>query len=90
MFSSSVFGIVLLTCPPNSSKDWVPERNNRKKKSWSTFPNSQHFMGRRACWSSGMGLGRTHKRKFKMKSIYTTKKKRRLVQANESGVANLI
>jgi hypothetical protein len=23
-----------------------------------TFPSSQHFGGKRACWSSGMGLGR--------------------------------
>jgi hypothetical protein len=42
--------------------------------------NSQHFGGRRACWSSGMGLGRTHKQEFKMISTYTTKKKGQLVQ----------
>jgi hypothetical protein len=42
--------------------------------------NSQHFGGRRACWSSGMGLGGIHKQEFMMKSTYTTKKKKQLVQ----------
>jgi hypothetical protein len=32
-----------------------------------TFPDSQHFRGRRACWSSGMGL-----RKVISKSITHT------------------
>jgi hypothetical protein len=32
--------------------------DNEKKRSWNVLPNFQHFEGRRACWSSGMGLGR--------------------------------
>ncbi len=44
------------------------------------FPNSQHFEGRKACQSSKMGLGKTHKQKFKMKSTYKTKKGRQLMQ----------
>jgi hypothetical protein len=32
--------------------------DNGRRKSWGTFPDSQHFEGRKACWSSGMGLGR--------------------------------
>jgi hypothetical protein len=51
-----------------------------KEKNWGTLFNMQHFKGRRACWSSRMGLGRSHKPKFKMKLICTTKKKRQLVE----------
>jgi len=32
--------------------------DNGRKRSWNVFPNFQHFGGRRACWSSKMGLGR--------------------------------
>jgi hypothetical protein len=53
-------------------KQW--EINNQ-----STFLNSQHFEGRRACWSSRMGLGQTHKQEFKKKSICITKEKKRLM-----------
>ncbi len=31
--------------------------DNRKRRSWGVFPGSQHFGGRGACWSFGMGLG---------------------------------
>jgi hypothetical protein len=31
--------------------------NNKRIRSWSVFPSSQHFENRRACWSSRMGLG---------------------------------
>jgi hypothetical protein len=51
-----------------------------KEESWGTFLNSQHFRGRGCGWSCGMGLGRFHKREFKMISTYTTKQKRRLMQ----------
>jgi hypothetical protein len=32
--------------------------DNGRKRSWSALPNLQHFKGKRACWNSGMGLGR--------------------------------
>jgi hypothetical protein len=32
--------------------------NSRRVRSWGTFPRSQHFGGKRVCWSFGMGLGR--------------------------------
>jgi len=59
---------------------WVLKWNNMKRKSWGTLLNSQHFGGRRACWSSKMGLGWTHKQELKMMSTCTTKKRRRLMQ----------
>ncbi len=31
--------------------------DNGRRKSWGALPGSQHFRGRRACWSFGMGLG---------------------------------
>ncbi len=59
---------------------WVLEQNNKKQKSWGKFINSQHFKGRRVCWSYGMGLRQTHKWGFKMRSTRTTKKRKQLVQ----------
>ncbi len=44
------------------------------------LPSLQHFKGRKACWSFGMGLEQTHKQEFKIKSTCTTKKRERLVQ----------
>jgi hypothetical protein len=35
--------------------------NNERVKSWGTFFNSQHFEGRGACWSSGMGTRKSDK-----------------------------
>jgi hypothetical protein len=32
--------------------------DNGKKRSWGALPGSQHFRGRMACWSFGMGLGK--------------------------------
>jgi hypothetical protein len=52
----------------------------KKKKIQGTLFNLQHFWSRRAYWSSKMGLKRTQKQEFKMKSIYTTKEKGQLVQ----------
>jgi hypothetical protein len=46
--------------PPNYSRDpnvGPKMKQWKKKKVGSTFPISQHFRGRRACWSFGMGLG---------------------------------
>jgi len=60
---------------------WFWEQiNNKKIKNWGTFPNSQHFKGKRACWNSEMGLKWTHKREFKMRLIYRTTKRERLMQ----------
>ncbi len=39
---------------------WAQVGNNGRR-SRGTLPNSQHFEGRGACWSSGMGLGRVDK-----------------------------
>ncbi len=36
--------------------------NNRRIKSWGTLLGSQHFRGKRACWSSGMGKKSSDKR----------------------------
>jgi len=32
--------------------------NSERKRSWGVLPDSQHFEGKRACWSFRMGLGR--------------------------------
>jgi hypothetical protein len=49
--------------PLNSYKDpnVGPRTKQRKEKNknWGTFPNSQHFQGRRAYWSFGMGVNHT-------------------------------
>ncbi len=37
---------------------WVWGENSERIRSWGTFLGSHHFGGRRACWNSGMGLGR--------------------------------
>jgi len=72
------------------TQKWVPEWNDGRRRGWSTLPNSQHFRARRACLSSGMGLGRTHKREFRMKSTCITKKRGRYCKLNGNGVTNLI
>jgi hypothetical protein len=51
-----------------------------KKRNQGMLPSLQHFKGRKACWSFGMGLEQTHKQEFKIKSTCTTKKRERLVQ----------
>jgi hypothetical protein len=43
-----------------------------KGKTHGTLIITWHFEGRRACWSSRMGLRQTHKQKFKMKSTCVT------------------
>jgi hypothetical protein len=65
---------------PQETQRWVLKWNNMRRKSWGTLPNSQHFGGRRACWSSKMGLWWIRKREFKMISTCITKKIGRLVQ----------
>ncbi len=35
--------------------------NNGRTRSWGTLLDSQHFGGRRACWSSGMGTRKSDK-----------------------------
>jgi hypothetical protein len=35
--------------------------NNERIWSWGTFPNSQQFGGRRACWNFGMGIKMSNK-----------------------------
>jgi len=46
--------------PPSSLMDSIasPKVNNGKKQSWGALSGSQHFGGKRVCWSSGMGLGK--------------------------------
>ncbi len=51
--------------PPNSLMDSIvgPNGENSPKiKSWSMFPNLQHFGGRGACWSFGMGIKKSDKK----------------------------
>jgi len=55
-------------------------KTTKEEESWGTLPKSHHFEGRKACWNFGMGLGQTHKWKFKMMLTYTIKKRKRLVQ----------
>ncbi len=48
----------LFDTPSRSLKDSNESpkvENNERKRSWDLFPNSQHFEGRGACWSSKMG-----------------------------------
>jgi hypothetical protein len=67
--------------PPNSLKDPnVGPKIIGKKKNWGTILNLQHLEGRRVCWSSEMGLKRTHKQEFKMRSTCTTKKTKQLME----------
>jgi hypothetical protein len=35
--------------------------NNGRIKSWGVLPNSQHYGGRRACWSFGVGIKESDK-----------------------------
>ncbi len=48
-----------INAPSNSLMDSSTSLkvNNEKRRSWGTFPSSQHFGGRGACWNSGMGVG---------------------------------
>ncbi len=54
------------------------------------FPNLQHFEGRRACWSSRMGLGWTHNKSSWWDELAKPKKKGNLCKLNESGVVDLV
>jgi hypothetical protein len=56
------------------------QSETKEKDNYDMFLNSQHFEGWRACWSSKMKLRQTYKQKFKMRSIYTTKKRGHLMQ----------
>jgi hypothetical protein len=70
-----------MACPqtPQETKGVSQKETLKEEKSWGTLPNLQHFGGRRVCWNSRTGLGRTHKQKFKVKLTCTTKK-RQLMQ----------
>ncbi len=46
---------------------WAQNETTKKEKSLGMFPNLQHFKGKKACWSFGMGLKRIHKQEFKIK-----------------------
>jgi len=52
----------------------------KEKKNCNILLNSQHFGGRKACWSSEMKLKQTHKEEFKMKSTCIIKKIRQLMK----------
>jgi hypothetical protein len=61
-----------------------------EKKNQNMFLNLQHFWGKRGtCWSFRMGVERTHKQEFKMKSTCTTKEKGRLVQVKHKWCGGL-
>jgi len=46
---------------PKRIQRWVLGETTKEEKNWGTLLNLQCFGGRRVCWSSGMGLGQTHK-----------------------------
>jgi hypothetical protein len=41
-----------------------------KRRSWGTFPDSQHFEGRGACWSSGMATRKIDKQSITHKDLH--------------------
>jgi hypothetical protein len=51
---------------------WIWSENNGKVRSWSTLRSSQHFGGRGACWSSGMGTKKSDKHKLLTCTTQTT------------------
>jgi hypothetical protein len=59
---------------------WGKNKTMKKEENRGMFSNLQHFRGKKACWSFGMGRRQIHKQEFKMRSTYITKKKRQLVQ----------
>jgi len=68
----------LIWCAPKlfkRPKGGVQSEIMEEKDSWGMLPNSQHFGGRRVCWSSEIKLGWTHKQKFKMRSTCIIKKR---------------
>jgi hypothetical protein len=40
---------------------WIQCEHNGRMKSWGMFFNSQHFGGRRACWSFDIGTKKNDK-----------------------------
>jgi len=66
--------------PPQETQRWVQKQNNERKRELGTFLNLQHFGGKNASSSFGMGLERTHKWEFKMRSTYVTTKRKQLMQ----------
>jgi len=80
--SSFFFGAFILDTPPNSSKDpKVGLRAKHRKKNKVTARSlTCNTLGVGGVLNSGMGIGWTHKRKFKMISTWTTKKRGWLVQ----------
>ncbi len=72
----------LSDAPRNSSK--VPKvgfiMKQQKKENVGAHSLTCTTLGKRVCQNSRMGLGQTHNRKFKMRSTYTTKKRRRLME----------
>ncbi len=70
-------------CVPKLFKRPKGESQNeitKEEKSWGTFFDSQHFEDKKMCWSSRIRLKWTHKWELKMRSTYTTKKRKQLVQ----------
>ncbi len=58
------FNETLFDTPPNSLMDSTMSpkgENNERVRNWGTLPGSQHFEGKRACWSSGMGTRKSDK-----------------------------
>jgi len=67
--------------PPNSSRNpKVGPRMKQWKKKRVGVSSLTHNMGRKACWSSKMGLEQIHRREFKIRSTCTTKKRKQLMQ----------
>jgi hypothetical protein len=54
----------MFDAPPNSliNSTANPKVKSTRIRSWGTFPNSQHFEGKGACWSSKRGTKTSDKR----------------------------
>jgi hypothetical protein len=51
-------------CTPKPLMDSIMSpkgENNKRIRSWGTLPASQHFGGKKACWSSEMGIRKSDK-----------------------------
>jgi hypothetical protein len=44
--------------------------NNGRRRSWGTYPGSQHFTDKRACWSFAMGLRRLTRNSITHTNMY--------------------
>jgi hypothetical protein len=77
--------------PPNSLKylNVGPKVKQQKNKKVRARSVAHVFRGRRACWSSRMGLVWIHKWEFKMSQLAQPRKKNNWCKLNGNGAMNL-